>query len=199
MDNYNIKFSVLFKVAIAFVPMLFGMYTFSAVACAYVIAVSLLSNGPLTCAVSSMFTVILSVRICATAFENGKTAGFYIGLFSVLTGVICAITILKNARASVGTFAVAAGGVVPVYAYLLTASGVVGKSINNYLSGGVAKYLKTCMQLFSENYNSETAAMYPGASGQLALNSEYFGAIIKITEALVRLLSPSMILLSVLL
>ncbi len=133
MRTERLDFSIIIRMALSLLPLLFGMPSVAVVLCAYNIAMSFVILGPITSAVSSFAALILSSLFSGFLMKGAEGYGLVLGLEAVLCAAGCIYAISKKTGFYTGVWLSSAGFLIPSFMYTYFDSVKSGKSIAEYL------------------------------------------------------------------
>lgn len=158
MREEKINFSIIIRIAMSLIPIFLGMPTIATIVCAYNIAMSLILIGPMTCLISSLCALFLSMLFCGFIAIGGEVQGLFISIEAILTGVVCAIMTVKRESFYKGVWLTAAAYLVPSYINVMQSAYKTGQSVADYLTLASFEQVKVSLaQTLSQLQLSEEA------------------------------------------
>lgn len=134
MREEKINLSIIIRIAVSLIPIFLGMPTIAMIICAYNIAMSLILIGPMTCLISSLSAVLLSMLFCGFIAVGGELQGLFLSLEAVLAGVVCAVVTIRRESFYKGIWLTAAAYLIPSYINVMQSAHKAGQSVSDYLT-----------------------------------------------------------------
>lgn len=152
MRHERVNFGLFLRIGISLLPIIFGMPSFAMVFCAYNIAVSFLLSGPLTCIISALASVCISMFFFGSFGEGAKIQGLFLSLEAILCAAACIYSVVTQKKFFYGVWMAALGFLVPSFMSLRYEATAAGVSVAQYLTDVPIALMKEQMQmLFSQN------------------------------------------------
>lgn len=151
MREEKIRFSIIWKIIMSLLPILFGMPTLAMVLCSYNIVMSFLFMGPLTMVVASLSGVGLSMFFCSSFGEGALLSGLFLGLEAVLCAIACIYTVVQKKGFYPGVFSSSLMFLLVSFTELMKQSQTAGMSAAEYLTSVPIELSRMQLASFSES------------------------------------------------
>lgn len=139
MRQEKLGFGVIMRMLVSLIPILFGMPIIAVLLCAYNLVMSYVVFGPLTCTVSSLCAMFISMLLYGFSFGDGaQITGLFMALISILCAVGCMQCIRRRVDFFKGVWIASLCALVPLYTWFDYISTQAGMSVSAYFSSAVS-------------------------------------------------------------
>lgn len=184
MKEERINFGTILRIGLSLLPIILGLPVPAMVICSYNIAMSFLLCGPITCLVSSLSAICLSMLFYGIFGALGELQGLYLGVEAVLCALACVYAIHKKRGFYTGMWLASAGYLLPNCVNLYTHSAKAGQSIAQFLTEMPLEIARLQLEALGKQVGMQPDAL-----------ADVFNLIAKMTVIVV----PSMLVISSLL
>ena len=156
MRQEKLGFGIVFRMIISLLPIFFGMRSVVVILCAYNLVMSYVVFGPLTCTVSSLCAMVISMFLYGFSFGgSAQVTGLYMALISILCAVGCMQCIRRRVDFFRGVWIASMCALVPLYVWLLYISNQAGMSVSGYFASTTSELFKMAANIAAEQVPAE--------------------------------------------
>lgn len=183
MREEKLSFSIILRMGLSLLPILFGMPFAAMIWCSYNIAMSFIVIGPVTSVVSSLCAMCISMFFYGFYGEGAKIEGLFLALEAILCAGACIYTVNKRKDFFSGVWLATAGYLIPSVISLKTYAHNAGMSIADYLTKLPVEQLRENFALTNEQY-------------ALGLDTAVIEGLVGYIHSFVTMLVPSILVIS---
>ena len=185
MRQEKLNFSIILRIGMSLLPILFGMTLPAMVWCSFNIAMTFIVFGPISSFVSSLCAICISMFFFSSYGAGAQFHGLMLALEAILCAAACIHTIVHRKEFFSGVVLAAVGFLIPGFASLSHDAGKAGLSIAEYLVGEPMAIIK------------EQFAVINSQSGNM-IEPELFSSLIDIIYDVTMKTVPSMLIIEAL-
>ncbi len=188
MRQEKLGFGIIRRMLVSLIPILFGMPIIAVLLCAYNLVMSYVVFGPLTCTVSSLCAMVISMLLYGFSFGDGaQMTGLFMALISILCAVGCMQCIRRKVEFFSSVWIASLCALVPLYIWINYISTQAGMSVFAYFSFTA-----------SELFNMAGSIVMEQMSVEIGISQQSFNVIAEYAAAMAGVLVPAcLIVLSV--
>lgn len=184
MRQEKLGFGVIIRMLVSLIPILFGMPIIAVLLCAYNLVMSYVVFGPLTCTVSSLCAMLISMLLYGFSFGDGaQITGLFMALISILCAMGCMQCIRRRVDFFSGVWIASLCALVPLYIWIDYISNEAGLSVSAYFSATVG-----------ELFNMAGAIVMEQVPAGMGITQESFNVIAEYAAALAGVLVPGFVI-----
>lgn len=157
MRQEKLGLGVIIRMLVSLIPILFGMPIIAVLLCAYNLVMSYVVFGPITCTVSSLCAMLISMLLYGFSFGgSAQMTGLFMALISILCAVGCMQCIRRRIDFFSGVWIASLCALVPLYIWLGYISAQEGMSVAAYFSSAVSELFNMAGSIVLEQMPVET-------------------------------------------
>ncbi len=156
MRQEKLGFGLIIRMLISLIPILFGMPMVAVILCAYNLVMSYVVFGPITCTVSSLCAMGISMLLYGFSFgDSAQMTGLFMALISILCAVGCMQCIRRKVEFFKGVWIASLCALVPLYIWLDYISAQAGMSVSAYFASTAGELFKMAVNIAAEQIPAE--------------------------------------------
>lgn len=184
MRQEKLGFGVIIRMLVSLIPILFGMPIIAVLLCAYNLVMSYVVFGPITCTVSSLCAMGISMLLYGFSFgDSAQMTGLFMALISILCAVGCSQCIRRKVDFFSGVWIASLCALVPLYMWLNYISNKAGLSVSAYFSATV-----------SELFNMAGSIVMEQIPVEMGISQEAFNMLAEHASVLAGVLVPACVI-----
>ena len=184
MRQEKLGFGVIIRMLVSLIPILFGMPIIAVLLCAYNLVMSYVVFGPITCTVSSLCAMGISMLLYGFSFgDSAQMTGLFMALISILCAVGCLQCIRRRVDFFSGVWIASLCALVPLYLWLDYISAQSGMSVAAYFSATTSELFNMAGSVVMEQMPVETG-----------ISQEAFNMIAEYASVLAGVLVPACVI-----
>ncbi len=151
MKENKLRLSIIFRIGISLIPILFNMPLPAMIWCSFNIAISFIAFGPVTSIVGSLCAICFSMSFFSMYGEGAKLYGLFLSLEAILCAYAAIYTLVRRREFFSGVWLCAAGYLLPSVMSIRAQATKAGATVAQFLTGDVIEVFKVQMEEIVKN------------------------------------------------